>query len=80
LQEKLEEVGKSKASNQKLGKSHRALRKEEGYWMIDFPKLKKEKGPKSDVNNEKVDDGTHSDSSVLSLSITSTICYSEKSE
>ena len=63
------DIGKSTTSNHKLEKNHYAFWKEEGYWKIDCPKLKKEKGQKSEVNFAHADEDIDSDSFVFSLSI-----------
>ena len=74
------DIGEFTTDSYKLGKNQCAFCKKEGHWKIDYPRLKKEKGQKSDANFAQVDDGTDSDSSRFSLYITLTLCYSEESE
>jgi len=62
------DVGKSKAGNCKLRKNQCVFCKEEGFWKIDCPRLKKKKKEsKLEANIAQVDDGTDSDSLVFSL-------------
>ena len=60
------DVGKSKTNYCELRKNQCAFYKK-GYWKIDFPRLKKKKGPKSEANIAQANDGADSDSSMFSL-------------
>jgi len=72
------DVGKFTTGNHKLRK-HRYAFCKEGHWKTDHPRLKKEKGQKSEANFARADDGADSDSSVFS-SINPIVYYSEESE
>ena len=62
-----------------MRKNQCAYCKEEGHWKVNCPRFKKKKDSKIEANVAMAD-GNESGSYVFSLSITSTVCYSEESE